>query len=606
MPFPRLIQGLQQSRLVESILSRKPHLTRRFWALVCAAVLFLLVGFLAGSHYDKRQSAKAGSGRTVIYYLDPMNPAHTSPVPGLAPCGMKLEPVYADEVGDYPDSSLAPGTVRVTPRKQQLIGVRVATVEKAPFTYTFKALGKVAVDETRIYRMNAAIDGWIREVGNNSTGSVVQKDETLGVFYSPEFLSAQQAYIYAMSALDRFQANDKEPPSQLQISRANIQQYIDTLRNLGMSDLQIKELGKSRQYTESIRMVAPATSFILARNISPGQRFTSGTEWYRLADLSRIWVLVDLYENEADYIRPGDTVRVSQPYQKKVGQGVVSKVLPQFDPASRTLKVRLEVDNPDFALRPDMFMDVDFPVSRPETLSIPADAILDSGLRKTVFVERGEGFFEPRAVETGWRLGDQVEIIRGLVPGDKIVVSGNFLIDSESRMKLAAAGLRGDIGNDVVCGKLVDERKAASEGQSFQYQGKSYFFCSEVCQQQFQQDPKHYVGPTSTAPTAVCPGPATVSQRPADPQVSSCPDTGKPPGDQSPVATSLKSAFQDGTSATPGTGQECCDIPDHHAALAVPQSPAGPQSSPGTPQLQPGIALHPGVTRQVPPGKKEP
>ena len=173
-----------------------------------------------------------------------MNPAHTSPVPGLAPCGMKLEPVYADELGDYPDSSLAPGTVRVTPRKQQLIGVRVATVEKAPFTYTFRALGKVAVDETRIYRMNAAIDGWIREVGNNSTGSVVQKGETLGVFYSPEFLSAQQAYIYAMSALDRFQANDKEPPSQLQISRANIQQYIDTLRNLGMSDQQIQELGK--------------------------------------------------------------------------------------------------------------------------------------------------------------------------------------------------------------------------------------------------------------------------------------------------------------------------------------------------------------------------
>ncbi len=134
------------------------------------------------------------------------------------------------------------------------------------------------------------------------------------------------------------------------------------------------------------------------------------------------------------------------------------------------------MDNPDFALRPDMFVDVDFSVTCAETISIPADAMLDSGLRKTVFVDRGEGFFEPRVVETGWRLGDRVQILKGLAPGDKIVVSGNFLIDSESRMKLAAAGLRGDIGNDVVCGKLVDERQAASEGRSGQYHGKVLFF----------------------------------------------------------------------------------------------------------------------------------
>ncbi len=220
MPLTQANQDRKRARWGETIFSRTPRLTRRSWTLVGAAILILLTGFLAGSFYSKRHEAAAGAGgRTALYYVDPMNPAHTSPVPGLAPCGMKMEPVYADEVGDYPDSSLAPGTVRVTPRKQQLIGVRSATVEKAPFTYTFRALGKVAVDETRIYRMNAAIDGWIREVGNNSTGSVVQKDETLAVFYSPEFLSAQQAYIYAVSALDRFQASDQETPAQLQISQ---------------------------------------------------------------------------------------------------------------------------------------------------------------------------------------------------------------------------------------------------------------------------------------------------------------------------------------------------------------------------------------------------
>jgi membrane fusion protein, copper/silver efflux system len=608
-------QGCKRSRWGETRLSRAPGGTRRFWTLAGAASLILLIGFLAGSHYSRRPESPAGAcGRTAVYYVDPMNPAHTSPVPGLAPCGMKMEPVYADEVGAYSDGSLALGTVRVTPRKQQLIGVRSAPVEKAPFTYTFRALGKVAVDETRIYRLNAAIDGWIREVGDNTTGSVVQKGETLAEFYSPEFLAAQQAYIYAVSALDRFQASDKEPPSQLEITRANIQQYVDILHNLGMSDQQIQELGKTRQYTESIRMVAPATSYVLARNISSGQRFANGTEWYRLADLSRIWVLVDLYENEADFVRPGAKVLVRQPYQRKVFQGTVSRVLPQIDPATRTLRVRLEVDNPDFALLPDMFMDVDFSVNCSETLNIPADAILDSGLRKTVFVDRGEGFFEPRVVETGWRLGDRAQILKGLAPGDKIVVSGNFLIDSESRMKLAAAGLKGDIVNDVVCSKLVDERQAEATGRSDQYQGKSYFFCSESCLQQFQQDPGHYVGPTPAGPIAAAPSPATVPSVSGEPMVAGPVPGWKPPvrapvrpltgptiprgpeagstfGDAPAETTGPQTASSPGPPPPGGASQECCELP-HPAA-------------PGTPLLQPGMPVHPQVIRQVPPARNE-
>ncbi len=554
---------------------------------ILTVVLVVAVGaFLVGSWYGKRQSGKAAAGRTILYYVDPMNPAHTSPLPGLAPCGMKLEPVYSDEVGDYPDSSLAPGSVRVTPRKQQLLGVRLASVEKAPFSHSLRALGKVAVDERLIYRLNASLDGWIKEVGDNSTGSVVQKGETLAVFYSPEFLAAQQAYIYALSSLDHFQATGKETATQVQLSQAGIQQYVDSLRNLGMSDQQIEEIKRNRQYTENVRMVAPATSFVLARNISTGQRFDKGTEWYRLADLSRVWVLVDLYENEADYIQPGEKVRVSQPYQKKVLQGVVSTVLPQFDPTSRTLKVRLEVANPDFALRPDMFMDVDFPVTLPETISVPADAVLDSGLRKTVFVERGEGFFEPRTVETGWRLGERVEIVKGLQPGEKIVVSGNFLIDSESRMKLAAAGLMGDIGSDIVCSKPVDERKAAAEGRSSKHQGKTYFFCSEACKQLFDQDPGRYLSSTSAGPLAApSPPPAeTVPSSPvaapppsdrqqpvippvpplAGPTVTPNPDVSPPPAGQDQAVAPLKPAGPSDGPPGLGTGQECNDKPAPH------------------------------------------
>jgi membrane fusion protein, copper/silver efflux system len=590
MPFAHENRGRRVYRFLESVVSRIPRLTRRSWTLIGASVVIVFICFLAGSWYGQRQAAKNGPGaRKILYYVDPMNPAHTSPEPGLAPCGMKMEPVYADEVGDYPDSSLAPGTVRVTPRKQQLIGVRLAMVEKAPFTHTLRALGRVVVDERRIYRLNSSTDGWIREVGNNSTGSVVKKDEILATFYSPEFLGSQQAYIYSLGALDRFQASGQEPSSQIEGTKRSIQQYVDSLHNLGMSDLQIRELEKTRRYTEKILMVAPVTSFVLARNVSPGQRYTASTEWYRLADLSRVWVLVDLYENEADFIRPGESVRISHPYQKKVMQGVVSDVLPQFDPTSRTLKVRLEVNNPDFALRPDMFMDVDFPVTKPETISVPADAVLDSGLRQTVFVDRGEGFFEPRSVETGWRLGGRVQILKGLQPGEKIVVSGNFLIDSESRMKLAAAGLVGDIGTDIVCSKLVDERQAGAEGRTSQHQGKAYFFCSEACKQQFDQDQGKYLGPASPSPPEACCPPAPLpAAAPVSPAVSAPVVETPPAGWQPPVIPPVPPMPM---ASPPAAGAPVIKHPPAADMPVVVHPPAG--SGPPPPLNVPGVSSPP-------------
>ncbi len=168
---------------------------------------------------------------------------------------------------------------------------------------------------------------------------------------------------------------------------------------------------------------------------------------------------MDLFENETQFVHPDLKVKVNLPQQGKSFYAPVSQVLPQFDPATRTMKVRLEADNPDYLLRPEMFVDVEFPVNLPAAVSVPVDAILDSGLKKTVFVDRGQGLFEPRQVETGWRLGDRVEILQGLSPGERIVVSGNFLIDSESRMKLAAAGMHRNVAKDPVHGMNVDESK---------------------------------------------------------------------------------------------------------------------------------------------------
>ena len=371
--------------------------------------------------------------------------------------------------------------------------MRTGAVEKTAANQVMRVLGRVAVDETRVYRLIAAVDGWIQDVPPIATGSLVAKNEVLASFYSPEFLSAQQAYIFALSSLSRFKADVKEPPQQINLTKLNVTQYEDTLRNIGMGELQIKEIAKTRAYTEKIRITAPAAGFITSRNISPGQRFDKGYEWYRLADLSRIWILTDTYEKEARYLPTGKIVTVTHPALGKTLQARVSETLPQFDAASRTLKVRLEAENPEYLLKPDMFVDVEIPVALAAAVTVPADAILDSGLKKTVFVDRGKGFFEPREVETGLHLGDRVEVVKGLEPGERIVLSGNFLIDSESKLSMAASGMQPLLEKDPVCGQEVSPRKVEKLGRMIQHGGKTYYFHSEACKQKFERDPGHFV-----------------------------------------------------------------------------------------------------------------
>jgi len=460
-------------------------------------ILIVAVSFLAGfwvNHYAGNQ--KSAAGHKILYYVDPMNPAIKSDKPGIAPCGMALEPVYAENsgaaVGSSTPASLPPGTIRIAPEKQQLIGVHSVTVEKIPWSYTMRVLGRVTPDEALVYVINSSVEGWIRAIYDNSTGSIVKKNEILASFYSPEFLSAEQAYIYALGSLDRFSTDARESPQQLELTKKNVKQYEDSLRNIGMSDLQIEEIGRTRQYTENIQIRSPARGFVIVRNITTGLRFDKGRELYRIADLSRVWILADVFENEASFFKPGQRVKMELPYQKRILYAQISNVLPQFDPATRTLKIRLKADNPGYIMRPDMFVNVELPISGPPAIIVPADSVIDSGLKKVIFVDRGNGYFEPRPVETGRLLGERVEVTGGLVPGEKIVVSGNFLIDSESRMQRAASGIAGKAGRDPVCGMNIDEDRAKTAGHLREYQGKTYFFCSPECRDEFIKMPQKY------------------------------------------------------------------------------------------------------------------
>jgi hypothetical protein len=227
------------------------------------------------------------SDRKILYWVDPMHPSYKSDKPGIAPdCGMKLEPVYADGSSDgeaAETASLVPGTVKISSDRQQLIGVKVGTVEKKSIAQTIRLLGRIAVDETRVYFINATVDGWISKTYPNATGSIVKNGEALAAFYSPDFLSAQSAYIFALSSIDRISEKDINTPgreAQLNQFKINLQQYRDSLRNLGMGMQQIDEIGRSRQYQENVDIVSPADGIILSamfHKVSASRRERSST-----------------------------------------------------------------------------------------------------------------------------------------------------------------------------------------------------------------------------------------------------------------------------------------------------------------------------------------
>jgi Cu(I)/Ag(I) efflux system membrane fusion protein len=399
----------------------------------------LIGGFLAGSSYTQREAVGAAGvrPRKILHYVDPMHPSYKSDKPGTAPdCGMPLEPVYAD---DRP-AAAAPaasgrGVLTISAERQRLIGVQVRAAEKTASTEPLRLFGRVAPEETRLYRMNAGADGVVREISSVTTGSQVTKDQWLASVSAPETRAPIQGYLVALDILERGRKAE-ESPEQINQASAGVQSARDRLLTLGMSSVQIEEIARTRKIPSTLTLTAPHAGFVIARNVSPGQTFEKGIELYRIADLSRVWIMADVFGHEAEYVRPGLTAQVTLPGRtRSLSASVSSEVLPQFDPVSQSIKVRLDADNPDYLFRPDMFVDVDLLVALPPSIAVSVDALVDSGRKKTIFVERGSGVFEPREVETGWRFGGRVEIVKGIAVGDRVVVSGAFLLDSETRMR---------------------------------------------------------------------------------------------------------------------------------------------------------------------------
>jgi len=416
---------------------------KRILAATAVAVSFAAGAFAGGAWWANRSGAAHASAPAANVYTCPMHPDYRSDHPGNCPiCGMPLE---ADRAGaasgnDATVAALPPGAVQVSPERQQAIGVQLGVVSRFAGTRRLRTTGRVAADENRTYPIVAALGGWIRDVESVATGDAVKKDQVLATFSAPdarEFETEQRSYYTGLEMLYRVQS--AQPAAHdWRRSLEGIERMADGLRNMGVSNSQIREMGKRRELVHDIRVESPVDGLVLKRSVSPGLRFDRGFEFYRIADLSRVWILADVYRDQLPYIRPGASARITTAEGSRALSATVSPAEPMFDEATLTLKVRLEAANPQRALKPGMFVDVEFPVALSPTLVVPADAIVDSGLRKTVFVDRGHGYFEPRRVETGSRIGDDVEVTKGLSLGERIVTSGTFFVDSESRMKAAA------------------------------------------------------------------------------------------------------------------------------------------------------------------------
>jgi multidrug efflux pump subunit AcrA (membrane-fusion protein) len=390
------------------------------------------------------RGAAAVSARPVLYYRDPMHPSYTSDRPGKAPdCGMDLEPVYAaaEEPTPSADPTGSPGAVLVSGERQRMLGVRLGRVETSRTQGTLRALGRVALDENRVFPVRTGCDGWVSRIyPGATTGSAVRKGQPLASVYGRDYTTAQRSFLYALRASENpppvLPGDDTNQPT-LTLREARL-----FLQNLGIGDAQIEQLAQTRQVILDVLLTSPSAGVIVARNAFPKQRFDRDVELFRIADLSHVWIIADLVGDEQAAVLPGATARVSLAGRPGPGlQAKVSEALSRFDGASRALKLRLDADNPRLVLRPDMFVDLEFSISLPEAATVPAEAIVESGLGQTVYVERGEGVFEPRRVETGWRFAGRVQIVGGLPPDATIVVSGNALLDSQSRMRHGDAGV---------------------------------------------------------------------------------------------------------------------------------------------------------------------
>jgi len=369
--------------------------------------------------------------KTVLFWRNPMNPEITSSVFAQDEMGMDYLPVYADGADESADAAVV-GTVSIDPVTVQNIGVRTVEVERRTLAREFSALGRVDFNEKRLARLHPKTSGWIESLRIDETGVQVKRDTILLSIYAPDLVTAQQEFLIALSNWETLRSNSAK-------------RVLDSTRErLELFDVpahQIKQLEQSRKITKLVHIHSPFQGAVMNIDVRVGQYISPKDELYLIADLNRIWVNVDVFEDKLAWLKVGDTAKMRvRAVPGRNYQGKVTFIHPVLNSKSRTVQVRLEFDNADLALKPGMFANVIFYADpQPDAVVVPNEAIIRSGSREQVFVLRGAGKFEPRLVTLGISADGVTQILDGVKPGEWVVSSGQFLIDSESKLREATA-----------------------------------------------------------------------------------------------------------------------------------------------------------------------
>jgi Cu(I)/Ag(I) efflux system membrane fusion protein len=375
-------------------------------------------------------ATKPEGERKIKYWRAPMDPTYVSDEPGKSPMGMDLVPVYEDEIAE--------GAISIDPVTVQNMGLRTALVETGELTRTIRTVGHVDYDEKKLYIVNTKITGWIERLHVNTTGEVVQKGRPLLEIYSPELVSTQEEYLTALKNYSELKDSPYEEARACALELLNSTQK--RLEYWDIDQSQIEALKRNREIKKTLTLHSPADGVVLHKNAVEGAHVKAGSDLFRIADLSTVWVLGHIFEYELPYIESGQTAQMNLSYLPGESfEGEVTYIYPYLDQKTRDVKIRLEFANPGYRLKPEMYADVVIESELSgDRILIPEEAVIRSGKREIVFVDMGEGKYAPREITTGVSgQGDVVEVKRGLMVGEMIVVSGQFMLDSESKTQEA-------------------------------------------------------------------------------------------------------------------------------------------------------------------------
>ena len=377
------------------------------------------------------QTAAPNGERKVLYYRNPMGLPDTSPTPKKDSMEMAYLPVYADAAGD--DA----GTVTISPGKIQTLGVRTEMVATRVVARTIRAVGTVQFDERYLAVVNPKFEGWIEKLNVNTTGQAVRRGEPLLEVYSPDLVAAQQEYLIARDAVMHMGSADAAARS----GAASLREAaLARLRNWDIPAAEVEQLARTGKVTRTLTLRAPLDGVVTEKTAVAGMRFAPGDTLFRIADLSRIWLIADVFEQDLASVRIGASARVTVgAWPDRTFTGTVAFIYPAVTKETRTARVRIELMNPGALLKAEMYGQVEIGAASDAmpVIAVPDSAVIDGGATQTVLIEKGEGRYQPRKVKLGQHGDGYVEVTEGVTPGEKVVVGANFLIDAESNLRAA-------------------------------------------------------------------------------------------------------------------------------------------------------------------------